>query len=426
MRTTKRAFMSLASALVAVATLGPAASAAPGPPGPSSSSETCAWPWAVGVQSYDHFFPDSAAGYWARPIVGGPSTSISVSGTYPDSRYFSLSVYTPYGTPFSANGVSSSLPDYRVDPEQGGINPWQRRGAPGGSYRVTVRSAVAPGEANVLPLPSGTSTSHPGYLVFRVYLPAGGSFSHVKLPTITVAQGSVSHMLPACSSQEPFILPAKTPAGTAPSKKVSPPPPNAFFDPGFAKSGGLPDADTAYVWAYVIRPAPTDVLVVSAKAPTFPPGSGPSPWPAPGEDMEYWSMCIAVGTTTVPTVVNHLPGGQLDYGCRADEATKLNAAGDYNYVIGSEAQRAAISRVAGATFLPFSSTQTTPLGRPWPLYLLLLRNMLVNPDFAHSVQKVTATEDAPAAAAAMGPYYPHMSACPLATLTAKGVSACDR
>jgi hypothetical protein len=98
------------------------------------------------------------------------------------------------------------------------------------------------------------------------------------------------------------------------------------------------------------------VLVVSAKAPTFPPASGPSPWPAPGEDMQYWSMGVAVGTTTVPTVVNHLPGGQLDYGCRANEATKLNAAGDYNYVIGSEAQRAAISRIPGATFLSFSST----------------------------------------------------------------------
>jgi hypothetical protein len=140
--------------------------------------------------------------------------------------------------------------------------------------------------------------------------------------------------------------------------------------------------------------------------------------------MQYWSMCIAVGTSTLPTVVNLLPGGQVDDGCRADDATKVNAAGGYNYVIGSEAQRSAISKIPGATFLPFSRTETTPRGRPWPLYVLLLRNILVNPDFARSAQKVTQATDAPAAAAAMGPYYPRVSTCALATLTTKGLSAC--
>jgi hypothetical protein len=129
-------------------------------------------------------------------------------------------------------------------------------------------------------------------------------------------------------------------------------------------------------------------------------------------------------TGTLPTVVNQLPGGDVDYGCRADEATKLNPAGKYNYVVGSEAQRGAISKIPGATFLPFSSTQTTPQGRPWPLYLLLLRNILVSPGFTHSAQKVTQPTDAPAAAAAMGPYYPRVSICPLMTLTTKGLSAC--
>jgi hypothetical protein len=203
------------------------------------------------------------------------------------------------------------------------------------------------------------------------------------------------------------------------------PPAGAFFTPDITTyRGALADANDAYVWSYVIRPAATDVLVVSAMAPTFPDGGGPSPWPAPGEDMQYWSMCIGVGSGTVPTVVNQLPGGQVDYGCRADQQTQLDAAGHYNYVIGSEVQRAAISKIPGATFLPFSSTQMTPQGRPWPLYLLLLRNILVNPDFPHSAQKVTQASDAPAAATAMGPYYPRVSTCALATLTKKGLSVC--
>jgi len=355
------------------------------------------------------------------PIVGGPSTSITVSGTYPDSRYFSLSVYTPQGTPFSTQGVSSSLPDYKIAPERGSTNPWQHRAAPGGRFQVTVRSAIASGGPNVLPLPSGTSALHPGYLVYRAYLPAAGSASHLKLPTITVTQGSVSRTLTACRTEQPVTMPKKAPSAPTPArKKLPPPPPDTFYNPGLAKSAGLPNADNSYVWAYLVRPTAQEVLVVSAKAPTSPPGSVPSPWPAPGEDMQYWSMCLYVGTSTLPVVANHLQGGQLDYGCRADDGTKLDAAGDYHYVIGSETQRAAISRVAGATFLPWSSTQTTPL------YFLLLRNVLVNPAFAYSAQKVVQENSPRAAATALGPYYPEVSTCPLATRVSKGVSACER
>jgi hypothetical protein len=386
---------------------------------PSATQPSCGWPVSFNITNSKLLILDSSAAYWDQPIVAGPGVRITISGTYPDESYFSLQTYTPYATPFSVNGVSSSLADYQVTPDQGSTNPWQHRAAPGGRFQVTVRSGVAPGGPNVLPLPSGTSVAHPGYLVYRVYLPAGGSLSDLTPPTVTLAQGSVSRTLPACSTHEPLPTPEKAPTGATPAPKTVPPA-GAFFKPYITKyKGGLADANDAYVWAYVIRPAATGVLVVTAKAPTFAPGGGPSPWPGAGEDMQYWSMCIGVGSGTLPTVVNQLSGGQVDYGCRADQQTKLNATGGYTYVIGSEAQKAAISKVPGATFLPFSSTQTTRL------YLLLLRNILVNPDFAHSAQKVAQEDDAPAAAAAMGPYYPSVSQCPLATLTTKGLSACE-
>jgi hypothetical protein len=162
------------------------------------------------------------------------------------------------------------------------------------------------------------------------------------------------------------------------------------------------------------------VVVITAKAPTFAPGSRPSPWPAQGEDMRYWSMCVGVLIRLAPIVANELPGGGTDYGCRADEATRLDAAGDYTYVIGSESQRAAISRVPGVTFLPFSTTH--PAGP----YLLALRNVLVSTSFAHSPRNVTQAEDPAAAADAMGPYYPRAAVCPLATLIAHGPQACQR
>jgi hypothetical protein len=89
-------------------------------------------------------------------------------------------------------------------------------------------------------------------------------------------------------------------------------------------------------------------------------------------------------------------------------------------VLGSESQRAAISRVPGVTFLPFSTT------RPAGPYLLGLRNVLVSSSFAHSPQGITQADNPSAAAAAMGPYYPRTAVCPLATLTARGPQACPR
>jgi len=52
--------------------------------------------------------------------------------------------------------------------------------------------------------------------------------------------------------------------------------------------------------------------------------------------------------------------------------------------------------------------------------------MLVSTSFAHSPQGITRASDPAAAAAVMGPYYPRMAICPLATLTAHGPQACLR
>jgi hypothetical protein len=60
---------------------------------------------------------------------------------------------------------------------------------------------------------------------------------------------------------------------------------------------------------------------------------------------------------------------------------------DYTYVIGSESQRAAISRLPGVTFQPFSTTQASRL------YLLGLRDVVVSSSFAHSPPGVTQASD---------------------------------
>jgi hypothetical protein len=382
---------------------------------------SCAWPAELGVQANNTAAPDAAAGYWGQPIVASAGTRIVLSGRFPDARYASLSVYTP-------GGVGASLPDYRIAPQPGSLNPWQQQAAPGGRFTVTIRPDPAPGQASTLPLPPGTTSQHSGYLLYRVYLPAGGAPSDVPLPVLTVEQGRAARTLPACRTRNaPVPFPAgsgsaASAAGAGGSGAAAPPPPQLeFYKPAQSlDNAGLANTDTAYAYAWLIRPPAPDVVVITAKAPTFAPGSHPSPWPARGEDVRYWSMCIGVGAGKVPTVANTLPGGGTDYGCRADEATRLNAAGDYTYVIGSESQRAAISRVPGVTFLPFATAQ------PTRLYLLMLRNMLVSTSFAHSPQGITQASDPAAAAAVMGPYYPRAAVCPLANLVAKGPRACRR
>jgi hypothetical protein len=308
------------------------------------------------------------------------------------------------------------------------VNPWQRRAVPGGRFTVTIGPDSAPGQPNTLPLPAGTTSRHPGYLMYRVYLPAGGGLSAVPAPVLTVEQGGSARTLPDCPSHNASVPPpaVSRPAasgGTGGTGAAAPPPRQLQFfkpPPSTFNNAGLANADTSYILAYLVRPPAADVVVITAKAPAFAPGSHPSVWPARGEDMRYWSMCIGLLASPTPVVANELPGGGTEYGCRADEATTLSKSGDYTYVIGRESQRTAIGRVPGVTFLPFSATH--PAGP----YLLGLRNVLVSTSFTHSPRSVTQASDPAAAAAAMGPYYPRATLCPLATLTAKGAQACPR
>jgi hypothetical protein len=388
----------------------------------SPSGMSCAWPAEFSAQTDNTAFPDAAEAYFLQEVVASAGTRIVLSGRFPDARYVSVQVYTP-------GGVGTSLDDYRIVPQPGNVNPWQQQAAPDGRFTVTIRSDPAPGQANTLPMPAGTTSQHPGYLMYRVYLTAGGGgLSAVPVPVLTVEQGGSARTLPACSSHNapvhpPAVSGSAASAGAGGSGAAAPPPRQLeFFKPPQStfNNGGLANADTSYVLAYLVRPPAADVVVVTAKAPTFAPGSHPSPWPARSEDVRYWSMCIGLLAPPIPVVANKLPGGGTDYGCRADEATRLNAAGDYTYVIGSESQRAAVSRIPGATFLPFSTAH--PAGP----YLLALRNVLVSSSFAHSPEGVTQSSDPAAAAAVMGPYYPRTAVCPLASLTAHGPQACLR
>lgn len=394
----------------------------------ATSSQACAWPTlsSVVTNPSNVGLTDSAAAYWLDPFTVHSDLRLTLTGRYPDARYASISVYSSTTNSFTANGVGSDLTDYQIAPDAGSINPWRQPGRAGGKYTVTVGLDASPGQVNTLPLaPAGTPDGTRGWLQYRVYLPAGGDSSKLIPPTITLIRGATSTTLRPCAN--PGLSAASSPAPTpaTPSPRATPssgsvaPAQLQFYRPALQTvSVGFPNPDSAYLLSY-LRPLPADsVVVIQAKAARAPSGEHPSPWPAAGVDLRYWSMCVSLGSGRLPLVVNSLPGGTVDRGCRADEQTKLSASGYYTLVLGSESQRAAIEQVPEVTFLPLSSAQQPPL------YLLLMRNMLVSSNSAYPIQDVPQDANPTSAKAVLGAYYPRAAKCPLSTLMADGPAGC--
>jgi hypothetical protein len=429
-----------AAALATALVLGAFAVSAAAEPSSSSTTakQTCAWPYEVSADAANVFSPDSSAAYWVQPFTVQDNENIVLHGDYPDSRYGQLAVYDANGGAFKTNGVGSSLTDYATAPDAGSVNPFQQATARSGRYTVTVSQNPQPGEANTLPLaPAGTAAGSTGYLVYRVYLPAGGDFSKVSMPKITIESNGTSTTLQACGSgsvsgtaQGNTALPssllqhlgsATDTAGSATATATPAAPVDGtsapFARPG-ATGGGFPDPDSGYLKTTITPPTGDNVVVIRGKAPTHSPGDHPSPWPAEGTDMRYWSMCVDLTSQLRPLVVNTLPNGTEDYGCRADEDTRLDASGAYTYVIGTEAQRARIEQIPNATFLPFSTSHRHEQVE------ITLRNMLVSSGFAEAIQNVPTDDDPSSAATVMGPYYPTDVVCSLNTLRREGVDAC--
>ncbi len=282
------------------------------------AAPSCAWPLEATAANDNRGTPDNAAAYWITPVPVQPRLRVTLSGRYPDSRYFSLQVYKPGGGQFTTNGVRSALTDYQIEPDPPTVNPWQhpadQAGPSTGRYTVTLQSPVTPGRANTLPLaPVGTTTGT-GLLIYRVYLPAGGNFAQVPLPSVTFSREGVSKRLsdcPAKAATAPVAptksRPANTGGATAPAANIE----FARPSPG-SGSGAGGNADTGYLFAEVTPPANGEVVVVRGEAPTVSKGSHPSLWPAPGVDTRYWSNVYQPGHRRHPASREHpagRPGG---------------------------------------------------------------------------------------------------------------------
>lgn len=397
----------------------------------STPMPTCAWPRKSGVTAANLYWPDSSAVYWSTVYPVDPDLRITVSGTFPNSRYMSFNVYDENTAEFTNNGVTSGLPDYRIVPDAVGANPWRLPGDPGGQFTVTVRNDVAPGQTNVLPLaPPSAEPGTKASLIFRVYLPTDGD-STVVLPTITLTHKGVSTTLPRCTSG------GSTPRSGTDAEAVSGQDgADALVRPGvqglpqpegtrvFARTSEVsylaPNADNGYLGAWISPPQPGHVVLIRARAPRAVTGSHPTPWPRLLTDVRYWSMCTNLGGAQKPVVVNRLSDGRVHYGCRYNDETKVDATGYYTFALGTEDQRETIEAMEKVTFLPFSvSLFDAP-------HMILLRHLLPTPTFPYAIQNVPVDSTPDETAEIMGAYYPLISTCSLESLTLRGPARCKR
>ena len=127
--------------------------------------------------------------------------------------------------------------------------------------------------------------------------------------------------------------------------------------------------------------------------------------------MRYYSLCTNLAVLPGPLVFNVEPDGSTENGCRTDEQTNLDSAGNYTYVLAGPTQRDRIREIPGATYVPISREH------PDTPEVVLLRNMLPAEEFDHSVQDVAVGDTAEHAAATMGPYYPRITVCTVAQLS---------
>ncbi len=136
-------------------------------------TEGCFWtgPFTRKDPKTNVAFPGSEITYWAAKFSTPPGSKLTLDGRFPHARYSSLNTYDDDGA------SQSSLPDRKIRPDAGSVNPsipGRNRRAAKRSYSVEVLGETPP----TTPLPN-TLYAEPtpdGYqvIIYRVYIPDRG------------------------------------------------------------------------------------------------------------------------------------------------------------------------------------------------------------------------------------------------------------
>jgi hypothetical protein len=370
----------------------------------STGTGQCSWGAGTNPNTSNIAYPDLDATYWSHYFV--------ISGEYPSARYFSFVVYDERAIPLD------SVYDAAIAPAAGSSNPFRAKPKPGSSdsYTEYVDFTAAPSDPapNTLYVgdgPDETPTPE-STLMYRVYVPQNPDehAGNVPMPQITLetAEGTTLDSYGACASSSIEIggqlneeiansnWPAGAPTPTIPNA-TDPPTWSRVFSNKLAGLYGNPQ--NAYLKATISRQYGEDLVVIHAKAPTFPNTRAGQP-PYLKRQVRYWSICENSDTTRVIS-------------CAADYNAAIEK-GYYTYVISDPDARPANATAAnGVTWLAWGGT--------FPNGELIYRNMLPASTFTQAIQNITETSSPEAV---MGTYFPDTVYCSTATFEAGGWKAC--
>ncbi|MBF6132017.1 hypothetical protein IU501_03255 [Nocardia otitidiscaviarum] len=343
-----------------------------------SANAACGWSPRIGAGTLNIAYPDTFANYWVTFVPAVPGTTLTIRGTFPHARYMSFTAYTRRGH------VSGALNDQLINADPAGVNPFvdgADRNAASREYTIRVVVGETPPQPEPNTLHTGDST---GFIpvVYRVYRPDAGSDATggAGLPRLTVisARGSRLDLSDCAATETPF-----DPHVTFPPSRLRYPSltqvPKAPDWQSATGGGYFPNPDNKYL-ATLLDPG--RVAVVRGKLPTAAPTHQGQPTMRSGE-VRYWSLCTNNPISTAVTA------------CVVDDELAIDAEGRYTVVVSSSADRpTGFTDGCGIGWLPTDGGSD----------LLIMRNLLPDSDFAHSIQAA----DPAAPRATLGPYYPEV------------------
>jgi hypothetical protein len=166
-------------------------------------------------------------------------------------------------------------------------------------------------------------------------------------------------------------------------------------------AGLYPNPDNVYV-ATIIHHVPGRIVVIRAKAPTFP-DTRAGALITGREQVRYWSVCTNEYRKPYPVTA-----------CVADQDIPRDPEGHVTIVISTPEDRPATANEAhGVAWLPWGSTAVDSL--------VLVRHMLASPTFAEAATRL---KPGALAVSSMGAYAPIGTQCSRATYDATGPAGC--
>lgn len=395
----------------------------------------CLW---MGPMTFDDFntaFPDEGAIYWPTVFKfpqGEADSHLEIKGDFPQARYMSLHSYTEGAVPYDY------LTDTDIQPDEGAQNPYlSGEYQPGQSYTVNVfpRERPAATARNALYL-GPLDKVHSNPLIFRIYVPEtkGDISGGAGLPKVALVRANGERVegealcklleSPPVGSPDRFIaspvIPRETYDKMVRNRQVREKLIKSkdekwvlFWDPrisvlrlmspalqsmfitasrfGIFKktSGFFANFDNDYVAMYLNENF-GKVVVMKGKLPRTP-ETGIDSARSGDYDLRYWSLCTNEGLATARGI-----------DCVYDSNVVTDKNRDYTIIVSKAANRPTNATAdCGVTWLDWGD-KGDGAGNEM-LGVLILRNMVANPDFAQAVQRIPRVGDEKAT---MGAYLP--------------------